>query len=162
MGSYDEAAKFLGYIVASAAEAVSLDGRSDPVTLPDRQYVTAGQAVYDCEQVAVTMIQSTAGLPLQTTPGAGSINACPMPENLTLEVAIVRCSPTVGDNGAPPSVSKLNNHARTQARDADVLMAAVQKRVSERFGTVGVTISFPPPSGGMSATLARVQVAISL
>lgn len=94
-GTFTEAQKLLDYVLAAALD--------DGVDLPVRRYVTAGQAVYDCEQVAVTMAVVTTGLPGSATPGGTSIASCPLPWQIVLEAAIVRCAPPMADDGTPPT-----------------------------------------------------------
>lgn len=154
LGSYTEADKLLGYIRDSALDA-SID-------LPARQYVTAGQAAYDCEQVAVTMTAATTGLPVSTVPGGTSLSgACPPGWQLVIELAIVRCCPTPAGDGTPPSAKQLSDHAKIQGVDTHILMDSADRRAQERFGNVTCMISYPPPSGGLAATVARLSVAIS-
>ena len=154
LGSYTEADKLLSYVLQAAMDA-SID-------LPTRQYVTSGQAVYDCEQVAVTAVAATTGLPVSTTPGGSSLSgACPPGWQLTLELAIVRCCPVPAEDSTPPSAQQLSAHAKVQGGDTHILMAAADSRASERFGNVTCVVSYPPPSGGLAATVARMTVAIS-
>lgn len=151
-GTYLEAKKMLDY-VTSAALDFSVD-------LPTRQYVTVGQAVFDCEQVTATMATVTTGLPQQTV-GGTSIASCPLPWQIVVEIAIVRCFPVPGEDGTPPSAQQHSTAAEAMGRDTHILMAAAESRAAERFGNVVAQITYPPPSGGLAATVARYTVAVS-
>lgn len=155
IGTFSEADRLLGYIRAAALEA-SID-------LPTKQYVTSGQAVHDCEQVAATVLTATTGMPASATPGGqGLSGACPPGWQVSIELAIVRCRPTPSESGAQPSAEKLSGHAKVQAGDTHILMSAADSRASERFGQVTCAILYPPPSGKFAATIARLTVAVSV
>ena len=157
MTAFDEAKKMLDYVVARAFDGFTEGG---PWNLPTRRYVTQGQAVYDCEQVAATMVALNTGLPAQVTPGGNMIANCPPIWNLIVEVAIVRCHPTAGDDGTPPKVEKYNESAQKTAKDAEILMRAANSRADEMFGAVTATLQFPPPTD-MTATVCRYTIALS-
>lgn len=153
LGPFTEADKMLDYVLSAALTA--------GIELPPRQLITAGQAVYDCEQVSVTMSVVITGLPASAVPGGTSIGACPPVWSEIVEIAIVRCCPVPFDNGSPPTPEALTAHAQIQGGDTHILMAVGDLRAAERFGNVTATISYPPPSGGVAATVGRFTVALT-
>lgn len=152
-GPYFEAYKLLEY-----AKAAALDANTD---LPERQYITIGQAVYDCEQIVSTLSIVTTGMPGGATGFTAGIANCPLPWQLTVDLAIVRCHPGMDDDGSPPSVEALLSASRLASVDTRILQAVGDSRASEQFGQVAVTISYPPPSGDMRAVVGRYTVAMS-
>jgi hypothetical protein len=152
LGIYDEARKLLDYAVASAESIF--------VELPKKRYVTVGQAVHDCEQVVFEMTNLQTGLPADTTPGGQAIKACPPPWSLVGTLSIVRCGPVMTNSGTVSS-TVLEAFAKTQAVDALILQSAVTERVSEMFGAVVASITWPPPTGAFVVTSARITAAVS-
>lgn len=153
-GVSDEASKLLGYIVTAAANANPL------IELPNRQFVTAGQAVWDCEEAYVTLVQVITGLPGGVTPGGGVIDNCPLPWTAVFEAAVIRCVPVM-DGDTPPTPAALLASAEQQARDTYCLMTAAESRAAERFGGVGCSISYAVPSGGFGGPVARISVTVT-
>lgn len=155
LGAFDEASKLLDYAVSAALD--------NQIGIPALQFVTQGQAVWDCEQVSATMVSVSTGLPGSTRPGAQAIVNCPLTWQVTVELAIVRCQvAAVGQDGSPPNASQLLADARQSAADTLILQSAASSRASEQFGGVVCSISYPAPSGEFTATVGRYQVAIVL
>lgn len=155
IGTFTEGQKLLDYVLAAALDA--------SIELPAKRYVTSGQAVHDCEQVAATVLTATTGLPASATPGGqGLSGACPPGWQVSIELAIVRCRPMMNDDGTQPSAEKLTAHAQVQGGDTHILMTAADSRAQERFGQVTCFIQYPPPNGKFAATIARLTVAVSV
>lgn len=152
LGIYDEAEKLIDYAVAAAASIF--------VNLPEKRYVTAGQAVHDCEQVVFEMTALQTGLPAHVGRGGVAVSHCPAPWSLAGNLVIVRCGPALNNDGTVSS-SVLDAFSKTLAVDALILQEAINQRVQEMFGQVMTTITFPPPSGGMISTSARIVAAVS-
>lgn len=155
LGPFREAQKMLEYVEASALNR--------QIDLPSRRYVTQGQAVHECEQVASTMLVSQTGLPGQVGgPGPGVILNCPVPWQIVVEVAIVRCQGAVpGNEGEPPTAEALLADAEVVSKDTCILQDAADSRVAEGFGGVSCAITYPAPSGLFIVTSARYAIAIS-
>jgi hypothetical protein len=152
---FDEAERFLAKVNDAADE---LD-----VTLPDRQYITIGEAVFDCEQVAVTLGAVSIGLPNMPQVGINEIgNCCPPGWSMHLVVDIVRCVPQpVGSGTAPVAADRMNASAAEFAADTAVLLDATAARMQDNlFGNLAATIQYPPPSGiyGTSRLLLQLGV----
>ena len=146
---FAEASVFLQHIVDAADELV--------VALPDKQYVTAGEAVHDCEQVVVTMTEVTSGLPGLPVQ---IIENCPLTWTMAAIVDIARCGPKPTSTGTI-SADKLTEAARVHSADAAVLMNAANRRLTEKFGGVGASIVFVIPEGGFIVTRMLVQVSVN-
>lgn len=146
---FAEANQFLEFVVAEADELL--------VDLPTKQYVATGQAVHDCEQVVVTLVELNTGLP-----GAPTfvIENCPPTWAQAMMVDIVRCGPAPNSKGVVAS-AKITAHSKVQSKDVAVLMGAANRRVNMRFGAVAGQILFPPPEGVYYVTRLVLQVPVS-
>lgn len=126
-------------------------------TLPTRQYVTLGGAVFDCEQVSVSAINSDPGL-VSSDPGAiNLLGNCDVPWNTNYEVAIVLCAVerVIGQRGeSPPPVEKVDADALQISAAYAVLRDVVDVIVaSGDLGTPSASIAFSQPQGGLIAVV---------
>jgi hypothetical protein len=125
--------------------------------LPTRQYVTLGGAVFDCEQVSVSAINSDPGL-VSSDPGAiNLLGNCDVPWNTNYEVAIVLCAAEriQGQRGekAPP-VEQVDADALKISAAYAVLRDVVDNIVaSGDLGTPSASIAFSQPQGGLIAVV---------
>jgi hypothetical protein len=149
------------------------------VDLPETRYVAAGQpeqVAWDCEQVTVALAQVGAGLPL--APGQGAV---PTPAHsgrqslptAELEVAIVRCAPTIDDQAETPDTGDADAAGSTALQDAWLLLRTIQAGIRQGQLTTDDPVASPVPSmaavgpalprgpdGGYAATVIRVSVQI--
>lgn len=129
--------------------------------VPDRRYWTIGQAVVDCEQIAVTLLQMYIGAPGDE---ATEPRRCSDPRSATIAVSVSRIIPTVGPGGKAPSASKIQDAAVVAAYDAWVLLESVRQFdtwESSGFGLgVIATIETPPPEGGYQTTILTMTSAV--
>lgn len=153
---YAFAQQVLGLVAESAMELL--------VDLPAKQYCTGGEAVYDCEQVAVTCTSMTTGMPGQDP--AASVAGVPMSVpcdpvwSLSMEAAIVRCGPQIQRSGAVLA-DDLNASFQSVSADASVLLLAIDKLASSNLmGPVIATVTFVHPSGDMVPTVAYITAAL--
>lgn len=94
--------------------------------LPARRYVSPGLPAWDCDEGQVTaQVLRTFGI-------AGSIaqeTVAPLDATFRrgaeLAVEVVRCTPTLGDDGNPPTAAALEASAVTLLRDAQMMTNAV-------------------------------------
>ena len=118
------------------------------VPLPGRQYWTVGQQAVDCEQLTVTLIQIYLGPPGDQ---ASQPQRCNTARTAVMTVSISREIPTVGQNGRPPSASKIQEAAQISAIDAYILMQSLNELDTWEPGGYGVgviaTADIPPPEG---------------
>lgn len=101
---YDIASDLLDSVVARVEDV--FDDYTPAIVLPARRYVHAGDVAFDCEQVVVTVPE--AGLTHAFPGEAAAILVCSPPRHVALEVWVVRCVPTLKDNGDPPSTVELD------------------------------------------------------
>lgn len=131
------------------------------VPLPDRRYWTVGQQAVDCEQLTVTLIQIYLGAPGDQ---ASSPQRCNQPRTAVLTVSISREIPTVGQNGRPPSTSKIQEASQISAIDAYILMQSINLLDMWEPGGYGVgviaTADIPPPEGGFQTVNMQLTMAI--
>lgn len=127
--------------------------------LPGKQYVTTGAAVFDCEQVAVSLLNVRSGIGL----GQGSElvqggPGCDIGWTLIAEVAIVRCGPTPNVKGTI-SADKLNAGTTQSSKDLFVLLEAIENLASSSFGGFSASLVPEDIQGGfvsVSATITTV------
>lgn len=147
------ASRFLQEITATAADV--------GISLPERQLITAGGAVYDCEMVVVSMLTSRTGL----------IGAENMPSNLgegcdtnwsnTLEAAIVVCAQArmTGHGGRVlPTPAMIEQDATTVSLLGDLLVEAATRMGNEGYGAVSASLEYGSPQGGLIAAVLTVGV----
>lgn len=152
-------------LLASATEALDYHGRP----LPDRRYVAHGIPVWDCEQlvVAIRSIEQR----IERGVGQTSAAACATVGIVTLDLAIVRCVPTVDDQGRPPDADALTDSAVGLASDASVLwdLIAEGRQDGTLFGSFdgivcsSVTVTqarADTPSGGLAGWTFPVRVTL--
>lgn len=110
---------------------LAADWPGDAEPLPERQYVSNGMIVWDCDQLVV-MVEATYGTEAdlaaegifsQASAGFGLRAA-------TIGVAVLRCVPDVDDEGTPPSWESIQDSSEIILSDAEtvlsVLLAAQQ------------------------------------
>ena len=152
-GPFEEAEKLLNYVVQAAAESNA--------PIPTKQYVTAGQAVDECEQVVATILVTQAGLPNSPTPGPTDISNCHIMWRVVVDLDITRCVPIMSDDGTPPSAAALEQAAQVCVMDTYLLQKAGEFRAAEQWGAVSCLISYPIQTGGYGKTTARYEVAVT-
>jgi hypothetical protein len=142
-------------------ERVEAIYQSYNVSLPNRRYWTMGQPAVDCEQVVVSFIQMYLG------PVGAEINSpqrCNVPRTATLTISVAREVPVVGQNGQPPSTSKIQQVAAYAAIDAWVLMQSVNlldQWDSSGYGPgVLATVEVGEPEGGLQSTTLQITMAV--
>jgi hypothetical protein len=118
--------------------------------LPERRYWTMGEAAVDCEQVAVTFLQSYIGLPGDE---ATRPTPCNSPRSAVLNIQVSRTVPSAQRNGKPPLAADIEAHAEISAYDAWILMESLS--ALDTWGVTGgpgmgviATVDAPAPSGG--------------
>lgn len=123
---------------------------NEGVNLPERRYVHVGQVALDCEQLVLAVDQLTAGLPLGTPPSS----RCVQPKTLRARLWLIRCVPTLTEQGDPPSFASLDESARTLLIDAWTLPAAVlYAQSSGAFGDCSWVEAGPLASVGPEGAL---------
>jgi len=142
-------------------EKVTSVYQSYNVPLPDRQYWTMGEPVIDCEQLAISFIQMYLGLPGDQ---ASTPQRCHMPRTAVLSIMIAREIPTVGQNGRPPTASKIQEGSHLPAVDAWVLMDSMKMfdpwdDTSLGLGVIA-TVNSPTAEGGFQVTNMQISMVV--
>jgi hypothetical protein len=132
------------------------------VPLPERQYLTVGVPMVDCEQLVVAWETLQRGLPRTT--GAASELAiiegknCTVPRTVTTRVYLTRCWPT-GTGTRGPDPADLNMAVHRSTIDAWLLYDACMASDSWGLGST-VTITANEPTGGYQTILAELSLAV--
>jgi hypothetical protein len=115
---YDVANKLLGLV---ANELTGLG-----ILVPERQYLAPGSdVVFDCEQLTVRIARVIPGMQ-----GADTtfpvVTHSKLRKTAELFVTIVRCVPTMHDNGDPPTVDEYMASSQITFADAFALRVALE------------------------------------
>lgn len=134
------------------------------VMLPGRQYITwggRGDSVHDCEQLTISIEQVYTGMPGEQ---ANTPQPCFGTNTVAFSVELVRCipTPTGKGGGRPPEAEKITEMARTQSRDAMILLEGGMNAIQAQdflpgTGGGGVADVAPsPPQGGYQAVILTI------
>jgi len=132
------------------------------VTLPARQYWTAGQGAIDCEQLVVSFQQLYIGPPGDQ---ASAPQRCNSPRSTVLTATVAREIPTISGRGHVPAGEKIQEGAYIAAVDSWVLLDCVafldQWDTTGAFG-LGVigTVDVESPEGGFQLVTATFTIAV--
>lgn len=132
------------------------------VTLPPRQYWTAGQGAIDCEQLVLSFQQLYIGPPGDQ---ASAPQRCNSPRTTVLTATVAREIPTSSGKGLAPAADKIEQGSYIAAVDAWVLLDCVafldQWEATGAFG-LGVigTVDIEPPEGGFQLVTATLTIAV--
>ncbi|QEM41562.1 hypothetical protein SEA_FORZA_95 [Gordonia phage Forza] len=126
--------------------------------LPSRRFVTTGPAVFDCEQVSVSLLRINSGMGMN--PGGELIQGgpnCNFGWSLVADIAIVRKGPTPNNKGIIPP-SKLDAGTEQSSQDIFILQEAIETLAEASMG--GFTASLIPLEieGGFVAVMASIQM----
>lgn len=129
-------------------------------TLPSKQFVTTGPAVYDCEQVSVSLMRINTGIGLgrdgELVQGGPQ---CQFGWTLLADLAIVRCAPTPNSRGII-AANKLIAGTESVSQDIYILMNAVQTIAESAFGGFSASLVPDQSEGGFVAATATIGVAM--
>lgn len=160
-GVDDEAAHLSNHLQAILDKVVdTYDSYNMPT--PARQYWTLGQAVVDCEQIAVTLLQMYIGSPGDE---ATEPRRCSDPRSATVAISVSRAIPIVGPGGKAPSADKIQSGSEVLAYDAWILMESVRQFDTWDTGSgygLGViaTVETPPAEGGFQSVILTMTSAV--
>lgn len=148
-----------GKAILSAVESSALTLH---VTLPDRQYVTVGGSVYDCEQVTVSAISSDTGLVGAESGGMSDLDPCDPVWKCVYEVGVVRkaVEAVSGARGTIlPKVADVEADTKVVSADFAVLVGAAQAMSDAGvFRRMATSVQFGQPQGGLIAAVASFTV----
>lgn len=152
-------AALLDDLLLEAVTAITAAGASPP---PERQYVAHGAVAWDCEQVSVHLLHLR---PKLVDPRS---ERCAILHVATMQVTLLRCHPTAGDRGTPPTAAVLTEAGHNLAVDGQALWKGLTRAWAQGAWPVGIPCSavtwgvLEPlaPSGGYAGW--RVEVAVRL
>ena len=126
------------------------------LTLPDRQYLTLGTPVNDCEQLVVSWQQAYLG-----TPGdeASLPQRCEAVKTAVFTVQICRKMPVVSESGKSPSAEDIQENSEVALIDAYALFDIVAHIDPFDLGVI-VTTDVVEVSGGLSCIQVQTTLAI--
>jgi len=111
--------------------------------LPERRYLAQGDAAsqaWDCEQFTVSLEGIAAGAS-EDSPATSSRPGVPTSvaavRRVILMASLVRCAPTMGDDGTFPPLAELAAAGATALRDAGLLSQAVVEWASQMRQNLG-------------------------
>lgn len=116
-------------LAAAVLSAVETHYAAAGVELPDRRYVSDGLPAWDCEQVTVRVTRTfgTQGSVLAET---NAVLGGLFHRTAELEVEVVRCAPTVTDEGAEvawPTANAIEQSAEAILDDAERVPLAIKQ-----------------------------------
>lgn len=130
--------------------------------VPSRHVVTTGPAVFDCEQVAVSLLRIETGL--GANQGGELVQGgpnCDVGWSVILEVAIVRCAPDPSKRTGVITPDSLLKAAERSSKDTYILMTAIENLAEELYGGFSVDLIPEQIEGGMVATTATIKMVMS-
>lgn len=140
------------YATARAVlDALTVAYQGDGIDLPERRYVTPGvQPAYDGEQVTVTVLALRNGQPGNETQVPRF--ACAGPLYASLRVEVIRCTPTVDEDGYAPEAADLDASAMLVLSDVESLtrhLPGIAQTIAGQGSPVLVANAVPVgPDGG--------------
>lgn len=158
--AYDAAVLLLWLIATGYGESA--------VELPERQYVTPGIVpAYDEPQLTVSVQAIRVGIPGQQI--AAPIVNCPPVRYITLRAELIRCTPTVTGQGAPPKAAELLASAGEVLRDLELVDRIVRESRTTLAGKgdpthgVGIPVAMTGtspvgPDGGLAGVRVDIDV----
>ena len=146
----------LMYVLRRMQSAIVDADAAEDSSLPARQYVTTGGAVYDCEQMTISANSVSVGM---AGGEGGPVGNCGPGWNVSLELAIVRnaCEAPVGRRGErPPTVECIEQDTLRASKDLALLttgVSAIAGKGWDQFGQVPASIQFGEVQGGLFAVV---------
>jgi hypothetical protein len=147
----------------------------DAAALPERRYVSDGVPAWDCEQLTVHVVrtfnaaQPGGGAP--GSPGIPSFGKGPTVRAAEVVVTIVRCSPTIADDGGLgeatiPTEAEIEAAALVVLSDAEMIPMVLEDAVRTRQLPSCEGISFVSwdgagPEGGLVGGGCRLQLLLT-
>lgn len=159
----------LSTLCHQALAAVEAFYDDQQVALPERRLVSLGQSPWDCELVNVWVLrdQPVAGNP--AFQAFESIRAHPgySMRAASLAVQVVRCYPTVDDDGNPPDPTVEEEAAHVVYDDADLLWRALIAGADDRSFSQPQGLAFEGwaglgPDGGLAGGVLTVRALLPI
>ena len=134
---------------------------------PARRYVSDGPMLaWDCEQVAVT-VESVYGHQGNVASAQVDPVQCLRMSGAVLGVWVVRCAPTMDDDGTPPAAVTIDTNAAVVLGDPIVMLDALTAglRSGAWLGAYGLAFeewTGIGPEGGLTGGVLRVRVDLTV
>lgn len=153
-------------LYAIARQVLDLAGAALATTeagAPARQYVSDGPLVaWDCEQIVVT-VENTYSHRGDVSVEDTSPLDCLVMRAAVLGVWVVRCAPTLDDDGTPPDANEIDTNAAIVLADPMVLLDAIVDayRAGLLLGCHGLAFQQwqgVGPEGGLTGGVLRLRV----
>ncbi len=141
--------------ILDAVVVTFTDAGVDP---PERQFVTVGSVVHDCEQIAVKFEQLYHG-----PPGAQADEPLPCnnPRTMVLQVHVVTCIPTIRTRQSVTiDVDELMEANQRLSSYAWLLLDGVNASPAADYLGLLCDVTIGEPSGGFQAVVANLSVGI--
>lgn len=127
------------------------------VELPVRQYTNVGQAVYDCEQLTVTLGQLYVGTPAESP---NTPQPCDAPITAIFTVELTRNVPIMRGgthHPKPPSAEELSAAAHQYTRDGWLLLEAAK---ALQLPGIIADLSYSAEEGGMGVAVMTIVTTV--
>jgi hypothetical protein len=159
--NFTEEALRLKVMMDGILERVESVFQSYNVPLPNRRYWNIGQPPVDCDQVVVSFMGMYLGSPGDEV---AQPQRCNVPRSATVAISISREIPTVGQNGRPPSGTKIQESSEISVVDAWILMESLREfdmwdDTGYGLGIVA-TLEIGEPEGGFVTSVLNVVMAV--
>lgn len=134
------------------------------LALPARQYVNAGDVIWDCEQLVVSVERTFGEVGDVTVEQFDSHTATMAVRAVTLAIWLIRCVPDLNEQGPPPAIDIELAAAATLA-DADAItgILAARTRLHEWAGCESAALEnwqAQGPMGGFGGGVLRARVGL--
>jgi hypothetical protein len=132
-----------------------IDAQNAAIDLPERQYVTVGGSIYDCEQVTVSgnIIQAGEAGQYHAAARPMALYNCEGGWHVAMDVAIVRrsCNVLTGRRAnTVPSIDAIESDAERASADVDLLVNMAQGFAGgAELGEVPANVLLGEAAGGM-------------
>lgn len=135
------------------------------VDVPERRYVSIGLPALDCEQLVVSIDRIVGH---EGNPGSESNNPvrCLIMRAVELTVWLVRCVPTLDDDGNAPSAESIDDSSELIAGDPQAILTALlgayrDGDVGSTWGVVFLDWRALTPQGGLAGGAQRLRYDLS-
>lgn len=134
---------------------------------PARRYVSDGPMLaWDCEQVVVT-VESVFGHAGNIAAAAVDPVQCLVMRGAVLGVWVVRCAPTMADDGTPPPAAEIDANAEVVLADPTVVFDGLLAGLRDGSWLGAHGLAFEEwtgigPEGGLTGGVLRVRVDLTV
>lgn len=152
------------YAIAQAIQAAVVASFNDAnIDLPERQYVTAGEVAFDCDQLVTSVGALTTGKLSADYQGAPHPGEIPI-GGITV-VLVRKCQPIPDEEGQAPSAEAIESASAALLPDGDLLVRTFLKKPHKTLGGVCSAVKVLScaaygPSGGFGGWVLTLRVVL--